>query len=133
MCAEGAEAGPGDPGRGGESLPRDIEPDDRYPPPHTTGGAVDLFLRRAGESEPLDVTSPFPWDETSAPTAMRGLTEGAQANRRLLVQALEATGLTNYVGEWWHWSYGDSGWALRVGAQKAIYDRIPELKAGDTK
>jgi len=39
---------------------------------------------------------------------------------------LDLTGLTNYLGEWWHWSYGDSGWALRVGAKKAVYDRLRE-------
>ena len=72
------------------------------------------------------MTSPFEMDETSAPGDVQGLTEEAQANRRLLFNALETTGLTNYRGEWWHWSYGDSGWALRVGAKAALYDRLPE-------
>ncbi len=101
-------------------------PDDRCPPPHTTGGAVDLSLIRVSDGEWLDMTSPFEMDETSAPGDTKGLTEEAQANRLLLFTALEKTGLTNYLGEWWHWSYGDSGWALRVGADKAIYDRLPE-------
>jgi D-alanyl-D-alanine dipeptidase len=101
-------------------------PDDPCPPPHSTGGAVDLCLIRVSTGERLDVTSPFEWDETSAPTRMRGLTPEAQANRDLLIQTLEATGLTNYTGEWWHWSYGDSGWALRVAAPCAVYDRLPE-------
>jgi D-alanyl-D-alanine dipeptidase len=101
-------------------------PDDPCPPPHSTGGAVDLCLIQRGSGERLDVTSPFEWDETSAPTTLKGLTPEAQANRDLLVKTLEATGLTNYSGEWWHWSYGDSGWALRVGAPKAVYDRLPE-------
>jgi len=39
---------------------------------------------------------------------------------------LDLTGLTNYLGEWWHWSYGASGWALRVGAKTALYDRLPD-------
>ena len=56
-------------------------------------------------------------DETSAPGDTKGLSGEAQANRQLLFGALEKTGLTNYLGEWWHWSYGDSGWALRVGAK----------------
>ena len=101
-------------------------PDDPCPPPHTTGGAVDLSLIRTADGEWLDMTSPFEMDETSAPADTKGLTEAAQANRRLLFDALEKTGLTNYAGEWWHWSYGDSGWALRVGADKALYDRLPE-------
>lgn len=91
-------------------------PDDPCPPPHTTGGAVDLSLRRTSDGEWLDMTSPFEMDESSAPGDTKGLTEEAQKNRRLLFETLEKTGLTNYLGEWWHWSYGDSGWALRVGA-----------------
>ncbi len=101
-------------------------PDDPCPPPHTTGGAVDLSLMRMPARDWLDMTSPFEMDETSAPGDTPGLSEEAQANRRLLFDALEKTGLTNYLGEWWHWSFGDSGWALRVGAKEALYDRLPE-------
>ncbi len=101
-------------------------PDDPCPPPHTTGGAVDLSLMRMPSRDWLDMTSPFEMDETSAPGDTPGLSEEAQKNRRLLFDALEKTGLTNYLGEWWHWSYGDSGWALRVGAKEALYDRLPE-------
>jgi len=101
-------------------------PDDPCPPPHTTGGAVDLSLIHVKTGEWLDMTSPFEMDETSAPGDTPGLSAEAQANRRLLFAVLEPTGLTNYLGEWWHWSYGDSGWALRVGAAKALYNRLPE-------
>ncbi len=101
-------------------------PGDPCPPPHTTGGAVDLSLMRMPSRDWLDMTSPFEMDETSAPGDTPGLSEEAQKNRRLLFDALEKTGLTNYLGEWWHWSYGDSGWALRVGAKEALYDRLPE-------
>ena len=74
----------------------------------------------------IDVCSPFAWDETSAPTALPGLSATASANRKMLIDTLSSTGLTNYAGEWWHWSYGDSGWALRVGAPFALYDRLPD-------
>lgn len=101
-------------------------PDDPCPPPHTTGGAVDLEIVAAGSGEPLDMTSPYPPGEASAPTGMPGLSAAARENRCLLIVALQSVGLTNYAGEWWHWSYGDSGWALRVGAAGAIYDRLEE-------
>lgn len=101
-------------------------PDDKCPTPHSTGGAVDLFIVEAATGEFLDMVSPFDWDEVSAPTSIRGLSETAQRNRDLLIGALSPTGITNYTGEWWHWSYGDSGWALRVGADHALYDRLPE-------
>ena len=48
-------------------------PDDPCPPPHTTGGAVDLSLIRAKSGEWLDMTSPFEMDETSAPGDTKGL------------------------------------------------------------
>jgi D-alanyl-D-alanine dipeptidase len=96
-------------------------PGDKSPPPHTTGAAVDVCLIYAKTGVWLDVTSPFEWDETSAPTAIKGLSAEARKSRNLLIGAMEAAGLTNYAGEWWHWSYGDQGWALRVGAAKAIY------------
>jgi D-alanyl-D-alanine dipeptidase len=101
-------------------------PDDPCPPPHTTGGAVDLCPFYLSTGEYMDMVSPHDWDEVSAPTDFGDLTPQAQANRQFLRDLLEPTGLTNYAGEWWHWSYGDSGWALRVGATEALYDRLPE-------
>ena len=101
-------------------------PDDSCPPPHITGGAVDLSLMKMPSREWLDMTSPFEMDETSAPGDTKGLSEEAQKNRNLLSDTLKKTGLTPYLGEWWHWSYGDSGWALRIGAKAAIYDRLSE-------
>ncbi len=97
-------------------------PDDVSPPPHTTGGALDVGLRGPDGSD-LDCTSPGEfWD--TAPTYWHKLSDTAQANRLLLIGAMEGAGLTNYVGEWWHWSWGDQGWALRVGSPVAYYGPV---------
>jgi D-alanyl-D-alanine dipeptidase len=106
-------------------------PDAITPPPHLTGGAVDLeLIDEAGER--LDFTSPFDlFDMKHAAMHARGLSETAEKNRALLRSILEPTGLTNYADEWWHWSYGDNGWALRVGAKNAIYDKIELPKSVD--
>ena len=99
-------------------------PNAKTPPPHLTGGAVDLEI--VGEDGVrLDFTSPFDL-QNNAGTAFDapGISETARSNRDLLKSILEPTGLTNYADEWWHWSYGDNGWALRVGADGAIYDTI---------
>jgi zinc D-Ala-D-Ala dipeptidase len=32
--------------------------------------------------------------------------------------------LSNCRDEYWHWSYGDSAWAVRVGAVEACYGLI---------
>ena len=78
------------------------------------------LLIRMPAGELFDMTSPLTWDETNAPTRISGLSPEAQANRDLLIETLQAAGLTKYAGEWWHWSYGDSGWALRVAPNRVI-------------
>lgn len=99
-------------------------PDAKSPPPHFTGGAVDLHIVQE-DLTPLDFSSPFELtDLRAAAMHAAGLSAEAEANRALLREVLEPTGLTNYADEWWHWSYGDNGWALRVGAPAAIYGAV---------
>ena len=69
------------------------------------------------------------WD--SAPTYIEGLSATARANRDLLIQVLETAGLTNFRGEWWHWSYGEPGWALRGGHPCALYGAVPDEEIPD--
>lgn len=98
--------------------------DEGVPPPHTTGGAVDLQLV-AVEGGSLDMNSPYALtDPGAAPMAARGLSREARRNRQLLREALEPAGITNYPAEWWHWSYGDQGWAYRGGLSQAHYGAI---------
>ena len=95
------------------------------PPPHTTGGAVDMsIIDESGER--LDMTSPLEMGWDSAPTHMEGLSETAQKNRALLISVLSEAGITNFAGEWWHWSWGEPGWALRTGRPIALYGAVPE-------
>jgi zinc D-Ala-D-Ala dipeptidase len=99
-------------------------PDHRVPPPHCTGGAVDVNITTAN-GEPLDFTSPFPpTSRRSAATGVRGLSPTARANRDLLVATLAGVGFSTYPSEWWHWEYGTPGWALRTGQPAAIYGLI---------
>lgn len=91
------------------------------PPPHTTGGAVDVWLADQN-GERLDHTSPYhPHAITSFHTKVGGLSDLAQKHRDILFEALAATQLTNYPSEYWHWSYGDQGWAYRGGHAHAVY------------
>ncbi|MEO7715870.1 MAG: M15 family metallopeptidase [Capsulimonas sp.] len=113
----------------------------KSPPPHTTGAALDVgVLKPDGESMDFTASEDF-W--ATAPTYLHTLPEHIRDNRRMLIHAMESAGLTNYVGEWWHWSYGDQGWALRVGSPTACYGsvvledaeskRIPEEEKTDAK
>ena len=100
------------------------------PPPHTTGGAVDLgIIDENGER--LDMISPLEMGWDSAPTNIAGLTPQARENRDFMGKVLLDAGLTNFPGEWWHWSYGEPGWSLRVHHPVALYGAVPEDQIPD--
>jgi D-alanyl-D-alanine dipeptidase len=42
----------------------------------------------------------------------------------LLYEAMMGAGFSNCRDEWWHYSYGDAGWAVRMGLDECIYDAI---------
>lgn len=102
-------------------------PDTPRPPGHTTGGAVDLTIV-GPDGEELDMTSmldPTISERLAVPTYSKVITPRAARNRQLLVDVMTAVGFSNYPGEWWHFSYGESAWAYRTGASYAIYGAAP--------
>ena len=70
---------------------------------HNQGVAVDLTLVELGSGREFDMGTPF--DEFSARSHTANATGVVAANRQLLVQAMAAEGFTNYVDEWWHFSF----------------------------
>lgn len=98
--------------------------DKKAPPPHTTGGAVDLMLAH-DDGTLLDHITPYLYrDAKGSITKASGLSPTAQRTRDIMAAALLPTGLTNYPSEFWHWTYGDQGWAYRGGHPNAIYGPI---------
>lgn len=96
----------------------------RVPPPHTTGGAMDVTLTDL-DGQLQNLHGPFHWqDDASFPFDAAGLSDEARRNRDLLSDAMTQAGLTNYPMEYWHWSYGDQGWAYRGGHLHALYGPI---------
>jgi zinc D-Ala-D-Ala dipeptidase len=93
------------------------------PPPHSTGGAVDFtLLDEAGQE--CDMMSPFTrLNPRAFSFDAEALSDAARRNRNILGEALSKSGLTNYPSEYWHWSYGDQGWAYRGGYPYALYGR----------
>ena len=97
-------------------------PDYAAPPGHTTGGAVDVALIQP-DGTTADVTAPTTgWE--AAYTWSDKISAEAKANRLLIINALTGAGFSNCRDEWWHWSYGDSAWAVRTGAKVAVYGRV---------
>jgi len=97
------------------------------PPPHSTGGALDMLLiTRDGEE--LDFGS-RPGDYSAGHaelhyTNVPGVSETARGNRLRLLRAAVDAGFANHPSEWWHYSYGDQEWCLHTRrAQVAIYGR----------
>lgn len=106
-----------------EAAARYVTPPSRSasaPPPHLTGGAVDLTLGD-GDGLPLDLGTGF--DAFVEEAAARALEEHPGATRDLrreLFWAMHDHGFTAYHEEWWHFDYGDQFWGLVTG-RPAIY------------
>lgn len=95
------------------------------PPPHLTGGAVDLTLTWHGA--PLSLGTPF--DEFSPRAHLDALEEAPEGTpdaldrdlRRVLTAAMVEAGFAPYAQEWWHFAHGDDEWARWAGAASALY------------
>ena len=70
---------------------------------HNRGAAVDVTLVRSRDGRELDMGSAY--DSFSRRSRTRAVRGRALRNRMRLVRALEAVGLRNYSGEWWHFDW----------------------------
>jgi D-alanyl-D-alanine dipeptidase len=91
-------------------------PDPQAPPPHSTGGAVDLTIVDE-RGEPIDMGSEIDsMPPLSHPNHFFGKHDREsvqrQANRDLLRTVMVGAGFERLPREWWHFSYGDQLWAL---------------------
>ncbi len=95
--------------------------DQKAPPGHCTGAAVDVWLVDEG-NEPIDVSSPYDRFH-AAPTYVLDLSETAHRNRDILVNTMLSVGFSNCRDEWWHYSFGDAGYAVRMGLSECAYGK----------
>lgn len=93
--------------------------DQKAPPGHCTGGAVDVGLQDP-DGNLLDMIAPTQGWEAAA-TFSDKLGPEAKANRMMMVEAMLGAGFSNCRDEYWHYSYGDSAWAVRVGETVCSY------------
>lgn len=95
---------------------------------HPAGAAVDLAIRQNGEL--LDFGTKL-WDfSKDSYTYSPYVSREARINRWLLLDMMEVAGFAPFLGEWWHFSYGDKEWASYKGEPNAIYDQL-EFRATD--
>ncbi|OAB59036.1 D-alanyl-D-alanine dipeptidase [Phormidium willei BDU 130791] len=102
-----------------------LDPED--PPPHATGGAVDLTLVNATNQvvnmgSPIDEISPRSHPDYFA-TAASDPEQGYHRHRQLLAEVMRQAGFAQHPQEWWHFCYGERMWAWLTGETAAIYGR----------
>lgn len=94
-------------------------------PPHSTGGAVDVFIAESSTTERLEFGSrsddPPSVGDTRHHLWSKDVCATAAANRLLLASIMLRAGFVNYWTEWWHWSVGDQYWAYVTGHPQAFY------------
>lgn len=91
-----------------------VSHDQRTPPPHYTGGAVDLTLTYKGT--PLGLGTGF--DDTTSAAHTESLEAEptvARTLRRVLYEIMSEAQFVVYAYEWWHFEYGTSRWAAITG------------------
>jgi zinc D-Ala-D-Ala dipeptidase len=94
-------------------------------PPHSTGGAIDVYLiNEEGSSVDMGI-HPKDWmqdaDGVLSLSASEHISPVAKKNRQIMSEVLSAVGFVNYPTEYWHWSYGDRYWAYVKEKHQAIY------------
>lgn len=99
------------------------------PPPHSTGGAVDLTLvdelgktvEMGGEIDEMSERSHPHYYHDSSTEAHRVY----HARRELLYQVMTQSGFLRHPGEWWHFSLGDQMWAWQYSRSRGYNPPIP--------
>ncbi|NEO87881.1 MAG: M15 family metallopeptidase [Spirulina sp. SIO3F2] len=89
--------------------------DPATPPPHSTGGAIDLTLvDETGQPLPMggeiDEIQPYSYPNYYAQAQPNKPEYQYHQNRELLNQVMAQAGFLRHPNEWWHFSSGDQGW-----------------------
>lgn len=113
------------------SDPRNFDAKDPHTwPPHITGGAVDLTLRRLSDGKPVNMGGAFDENSPRSNTAyyeQPGHQNNMQAkearhNRRILFNAMSVAGFASNPHEWWHFDYGTQ---MGIRSLRAIGRKAP--------
>ena len=102
--------------------------DTKCPPPHSTGGALDVCLSDKDGNLVEMGSMVDQMDETSNPYFYASIkNEEAiiwNSRRNLLREIMTKFGFAQHPNEWWHFSYGDQLWAWKNKKENAIYGKI---------
>lgn len=97
-------------------------------PPHSTGGAIDIYLvDDEGHVVDMGILTKDWTEDTDGSLSQTDsvkISQKAKQYRKVMSHALSAVGFVNYPSEYWHWSYGDKYWAYHAGSEFALYDMV---------
>lgn len=106
--------------------------DPTSPPPHNTGGAIDLSI--SDNNILLNMGTKFDdfsekantryYEKYTVDNKIPKTISVPLHNRRLLYSVMTEVGFTNYPSEWWHYDYGNQFWASASGNNNAFYGPI---------
>ena len=98
------------------------------PPPHSTGGALDVCLSDKYGNIVEMGSNVDQMDESSIPNFYENkVNEEAiiwNSRRNLLKEIMTKFGFAQHPNEWWHFSYGDQLWAWKNNKANALYGKI---------
>jgi len=102
--------------------------DTRCPPPHSTGGALDVCLSDKDGNLVEMGSMVDQMDETSNPYFYANMKNEEpiiwNSRRNLLREIMTKFGFAQHPNEWWHFSYGDQLWAWKNKKANALYGKI---------
>jgi len=102
--------------------------DSSCPPPHSTGGALDVCLSDKDGNLVEMGSLVDQMDETSNPDFYENIEDEEaviwNSRRKLLREIMIKFGFVQHPNEWWHFSYGDQLWAWKNKKANALYGKI---------
>lgn len=118
-------------------LPNSIQEFEMCPPPHTTGGAVDLTLcdvfghelDLGAEFDQFDEEASLRYFETTNLQRLPSMALEQRNLRRTLFWVLQKEGFAGYPDEFWHFEKGTVRAAKYFGQSEAVYGPAIEWEA----
>ena len=100
--------------------------DPSTPPPHLTGGTVDVTLTWRGT--PLSLGTEFDdFSDIARTDALESIDSTERSLRRLLFWTMRSSGFVVIDCEWWHFEYGTRRWAEINGVAPLFGPATPVL------
>jgi D-alanyl-D-alanine dipeptidase len=96
---------------------------------HVTGGAIDITLVDSNGTR-CDMGTKIAdfTDEDRIKTFAKEITDDQRRLRQILLDEMMTEGFAPFLGEWWHFSYGDREWAAYYEKPRALYGPIAMRK-----